>query len=295
MLQITPNYLGGKQGIQNILNNYYEQQIKKISNSSRQLTARKLIEEGLIVDGARVSLAESIVSNNFQVKGELLQQLLETRLIRVETTHLGRAYEVSHDTLVDPILASYERRRAKELQAEREKALILEQQQRELELEKARAKFRRVLLLAIVGIILFLGAMIALWFANQKKNEAIEAKLRAKTAEIEAKNAEDRAIKIAIENKKKADSLTLQEQIIKDQFDDLSKVLKAKTQAELGRKEALDHLEIALKLEKKSSENAKSRALSAEALLVQDKNITRAMRLAEASLQHDAQKRHFQN
>ncbi|MCP4439923.1 MAG: hypothetical protein GY810_13340 [Aureispira sp.] len=114
MLQITPAYLGGKIGIQHILNNYYEEQIQSIEDVQQKLIARQVIEEGLIVGGVRVSLAEAIVKRNYRVSDELLSQLLKTRLIRIENTHLGRAFEVSHDTLVEPILESFSKRFEKE-------------------------------------------------------------------------------------------------------------------------------------------------------------------------------------
>lgn len=157
LIQVTPNYLGGADGIQNILNNYYEQQIASIGNAEEQLAARKLIEEGLIVDGARVSLAAAIVKNNFGIAEKLLEQLLHTRLIRVENTHLGRAYEVSHDTLVRPILKSYETRRLEEERLAQQRLLQQEQKKR-----------RRFRLIAILGTLLSIAALVVLYIVWQQ-------------------------------------------------------------------------------------------------------------------------------
>lgn len=157
LIQITPNYLGGAKGIQTILNSYYEQQLASIAKEEEQLAARRLIEEGLIVDGARVSLAAAIVKNNYAIEEELLEQLLHTRLIRVENTHLGRAYEVSHDTLVQPILKSYETRRLEEERLEQQRLL-----------EKEQKKRRRFRLIAMLGTLLFIAALVGLYIVWQQ-------------------------------------------------------------------------------------------------------------------------------
>jgi hypothetical protein len=129
-LIVEASDLGGNEGIQNILNNYYNTQIRKIKNPEEQLAARRLIEEGLIVDGTRVSLGEASVRNSFKISDELLQQLLATRLIRIENTHLGKAYEVSHDTLVEPISKSAELRLRREAELKLQEELAIERRKK---------------------------------------------------------------------------------------------------------------------------------------------------------------------
>ena len=92
---ITPEHIGGAAGIQKILNNYYESRITGLGAESDQLLARKLVEEGLIVDGVRVSLAERIIHKSYQITPELLKKIERTRIIKPEDTPLGKAYEVS--------------------------------------------------------------------------------------------------------------------------------------------------------------------------------------------------------
>lgn len=126
---VTPDYLKEKStdsikaGIQNILNNYYESKLAELSAADSG-KVRKFIEEGLIeanphdpTHGKRVNVAEARVQNKYDITEKLLQQLLYTRLIRAENTHLGRVYEVSHDTLVTPILQSLAIRKTQETQA----------------------------------------------------------------------------------------------------------------------------------------------------------------------------------
>lgn len=125
-IHVTPNYLKTqpmdtiKQGIQNILTNYYESKLREFPKKL-QLSLRTFLEEGLIeinvndpTHGKRVNVAEARVQNKYGIAERILQKLLHTRLIRAENTHLGRVYEISHDTLVMPILKSYQNRKATE-------------------------------------------------------------------------------------------------------------------------------------------------------------------------------------
>ncbi len=160
---VTSDFYGGSQGIDDILNDYYEREIRKIGNQEEQTLARKFIEEGLIIDGSRVSVSEVGAINQFEISEELLQRLRNCRLIRAENTHLGKAYEVSHDTLVAPILKSYEKRKRAEEKIENAKKL--EAEHRAFEIEKK--KRRRANILAGLGFLLFFVASIALFKAIQ--------------------------------------------------------------------------------------------------------------------------------
>lgn len=174
---VTPDYLGGKEGIQHILNGYYERQIASVGSEVEQLLARKLIEEGLIVEGARVSLAESILLTRYKIPPTLLAKLLDTRLIRIENTHLGRAYEVSHDTLVEPILESYSKRAQREHEAmlrqrAEEQQRLLQQQAQEHQAQTRRQ--RRV----TIGVIVVAGFMAAAFVYAWRQGAATEKALQ---------------------------------------------------------------------------------------------------------------------
>lgn len=220
---VTHDYLGGAVGIQSILNDYYEQRIAMIGNEKEQMQVRKLIEESLIVEGARVSLAETILLNRYKIPAELLWRLLNTRLIRVENTHLGRAYEVAHDTLVAPILKSYQERSQREQQEreerERQAALAKEMelrrqaQAKEEEMRKQINRQRRI----IIGFVLLGGLMaaafiFALWqwrVANEtsskleKSNVQLEQNAHTLQAQKDSlKSSEQRFIQqVHIQNK----------------------------------------------------------------------------------------------
>lgn len=175
---IEKEHIGGSEGIDLILNNYYENAIKSIGKEEEQAKVRKLIEEGLIVDGTRVSLAESFILSRYDLSSELLQKVLNTRIIKPENTHLGKAYEVSHDTLVAPIVNSYEKRQQEELrlqmQAEKERLAA------EAEVQKRKRK-RVLILLILVSIVMLVIVVLLFWVlklrdkanAELAKNESI--------------------------------------------------------------------------------------------------------------------------
>ncbi|MGI9547555.1 MAG: hypothetical protein ACR2MM_09985 [Flavobacteriaceae bacterium] len=78
--------------------------------------ARNLVENALIVDGNRVPVADRIISAKYLVKKELLDILVDKRLLRSERNSVGGlSYELCHDTLIAPIQKSATSRRQKVL------------------------------------------------------------------------------------------------------------------------------------------------------------------------------------
>lgn len=159
---VTPDYLGEEQGIREILKNYYNTQVSLLGTDEEQMAARKLLEEGLIVNKRRIGVAQAVVKETYNISDDLLEKLLTSRLIRPEDTRLGRTYEISHDTLVKPILAAYEKRRIKEEQI----AAIEEQKQKRKEEEHQRIEKERkakIIRLTTVITLLSILAGIAVW------------------------------------------------------------------------------------------------------------------------------------
>lgn len=185
--QIQVAQVGGEEGIKQILNSYYELKIQSLGVKAEQLLARKLIEENMIVDGIRVSLAEPIVLR--EISADLLKELLRTRIIKPENTHLGNAYEVSHDTLVKPILKSYDKRYKKEqaLAAEAERIrLEKEAQAQKLKIETEQRKRKRAQRIATIAIVLAIVAVLAVGIASLMTFRANQAQKSAEEQKIEA-------------------------------------------------------------------------------------------------------------
>lgn len=100
----VPEVLGG------VLETYYEEQIARIARGSRRRVLRRLCETGLILDGRRTSVDQAILEKSFGVTADELGRLTDSRLLRAVPRLDSVQYELSHDTLVGPILAVRDKR-----------------------------------------------------------------------------------------------------------------------------------------------------------------------------------------
>lgn len=92
--------------VKGVLQNYYEEQLKLVGGAEEQAVCRSVLEDYLLSGEWRASLLENQIIQLLKGDRDLLHKLLESRLIKVENTHLGTTYEISHDSLVSPILKS---------------------------------------------------------------------------------------------------------------------------------------------------------------------------------------------
>lgn len=161
-----------------IFEKHYDRQINQLAKGKEQMLARKLIEEGLIFEEAerRIALYEGIIFQDYGVGNELLKKLVNTHLLRAEPDPRGGfVYELSHDTLVAPVLIAKTRRLTEEAKIFQEKQLT----QKNLELEQERKKRRQARIIAGAGFSLALVAIIALFFAVNSYQKAQKAEARA--------------------------------------------------------------------------------------------------------------------
>lgn len=103
--------LGGEEGLQVILSCFYRDAIDKISSQFRRFglkrRLRSICEYGLITEsGGRLLREESTIRKENGISGEVLSAMVECRLIRKETRLGDNYFELTHDTLIDPILDS---------------------------------------------------------------------------------------------------------------------------------------------------------------------------------------------
>ena len=105
---------------------FYTDAINSLDIKEREKAA-KLIENESIRNKQRISLDEYICSEYISV--EALKLLVDNRLLRSEQNSFGRySYELSHDTLVEPISEAAEKRKRKEEKQRLEKERELERQ-----------------------------------------------------------------------------------------------------------------------------------------------------------------------
>ncbi len=155
-----------------IFKRHYDSLIGEIKDASGRKAAQKLIEDHLIVEGNRVALPEIVITSRHNIPPAILHQLVNSRLLRVEpNTTGGFSYEISHDTLVIPIL---EARRLRIEIEERERA---EQERRE-ELQKMREKQRRqrTIIVIVAGAALLSIGLAIYGFWQQHKAQTLADK-----------------------------------------------------------------------------------------------------------------------
>ncbi|MEO6328177.1 MAG: WD40 repeat domain-containing protein [Ginsengibacter sp.] len=168
-LVVEPDMLGD---LQNIFRTQYDKLINNIEPAQKQLAARLLIENKLIIDGNRVSLPDVVVLKEKEIDKDLIAYLHDTHhILRSEpNTTGGISYELSHDTLVAPIL------KAKNEREEKEEIVRLETE-RQKELKQHKARIRKIRNRSIVAGVIVLVVLSAISiFAYTKNAEATRLK-----------------------------------------------------------------------------------------------------------------------
>jgi tetratricopeptide (TPR) repeat protein len=103
--------LGGKTGMRKVLQGFYERRMWALGSVWKQKRVRKLCEKGLIDNRSRLSLEQGYIRRKYNVSKAVLSQLVDGRLLRSEPRVGSVYYELSHDTLVEPILQSQQERK----------------------------------------------------------------------------------------------------------------------------------------------------------------------------------------
>lgn len=185
--EVEPSFYGGKEGLEHEIRNFYQKQLQSLPEVFTRRTARKvadpeafilkaqsLIEESLVTPiGRRCSMVDDFLTTTWEVDQEFLDTLVDTRLLRKELRLDDYYYEISHDTLLPPIIESRDTRRRQE-KADQEKADLQERlneearqreaMQAELQaLRERRRLARRVALFSLttIGLMVLFG----IWFS----------------------------------------------------------------------------------------------------------------------------------
>jgi len=185
---VTPADLGD---LETIFTRHYDDLIAQIQDIEQRLAARRLIEEHLIQEGSRVPLPEVVITRRHNIGSALLSFLENNRLIRREpNTTGGFSFEISHDTLVEPILKSYQVRKAEDdrLEAERCKAekvaaAFLIAAKEKAEREKKLKELRLIVMVVSFTLIISLGLTLFGFYQKKRADiqtqQAIEQKKQA--------------------------------------------------------------------------------------------------------------------
>ncbi len=129
--------------IDTILDQFYTDQINQLKDPELILLTRKAIEDNLTDAGKRTNLLPSQFEPELDNNSQLIEYLLNARLIRTEATLRGITYELSHDKLIIPVEKAKRIRQEHEAFREQTRQLQLETQQKEHELEVKRAELEK--------------------------------------------------------------------------------------------------------------------------------------------------------
>jgi len=175
------------------LNFYIDLMMQLNLNDAQRINAKILVEDGLIEEATqrRLQLAKEQIKLKYEIDDEILNKLVDSRLLRTEDRDNFRVYEISHDTLVAPILEARRERveKEEELKTEAEnleKLRIANEKAEKERVERDRERKRQRRVIAIVGSVAVV-ALIALVFAVVLYFQAQEA---TKEAEKSRKDAE---------------------------------------------------------------------------------------------------------
>jgi energy-coupling factor transporter ATP-binding protein EcfA2 len=176
-------------GMANLYESYYRRKLEELDPHTRQ-AAQLVLEEGLLAEdpatgeGRRMSMDSRALVAQFGhigVNETLLKSLSDTFLIRPEVNTVGGvSYEISHDTLVAPVLKAKTARRMEEeritalRRQEAAEAQANEERAKRLEAERQRKRARLLAGLAIVGLVFALISMAWAFSAQRTAQERLE-------------------------------------------------------------------------------------------------------------------------
>lgn len=241
---ITTAFYGGEPGIEQILSQFYTNTLNAIPDAKQREKARRLLEDHLVKSERRVSVDETTIIQTHGVSTETLDLLVNKRLLRQDVRETGEYFEISHDTLLTPILKS----------------------KLDWEAAEATKRMRRLIGLVFLMLVVVAGAVgFGIW-AFRQKDEAERQKAEAQKQTVIA----DDKTRIAKEETAKAQAAKLRSDSLLDQ------VL-----AEQGRtRAALDDAQRKEEARKKE-ENEKNK-LRFEELLKQAETLFKAKLLPNA-------------
>ncbi len=98
---------GGEPALAATLAQFYTRAIEAVSEPRMRAPARRLCEEYLISpEGRRLSLEALEIRKQLRLSERALQELVDSRLLRTDRRSDNLYYELGHDALVEPILAT---------------------------------------------------------------------------------------------------------------------------------------------------------------------------------------------
>jgi hypothetical protein len=212
---VTAQDLGSSDALKRVLSSFYEDSLAAICDKftdepDLRQRLEKLCEYGFITGrGRRLLREESTIMQEDGVSPEILRDMVELRLLRKEPRVGDNYYELTHDTLIEPIQLSRldrEERAAREA----EEARAREAQERAEQEHKLRGRVRKAVAVALA---LLVAVGVAGWMGVTAAKKQVAAEAVAKKATKVAAVEKEKAVKAkevaddALEQSEKAKNL----------------------------------------------------------------------------------------
>jgi tetratricopeptide (TPR) repeat protein len=95
---------GGPSGLEQLVHNYYGEEIAKLKDLATRRRVVEMFEQGLLdQSGKRLMLEQGEIQRQYKVDEEALNRLVDSRLLRREPRNESIFYEISHDRLTEVI------------------------------------------------------------------------------------------------------------------------------------------------------------------------------------------------
>jgi hypothetical protein len=108
---LTIEDIGGEAALRNTLKDFYRRALAALPGRRVRKAARRLCENFLISpEGRRLSLEENEIKRQLRLSSETLRHLVSNRLLRCDSRADSIYFELSHDALIEPVLATRQAR-----------------------------------------------------------------------------------------------------------------------------------------------------------------------------------------
>src|SRR5262249_3008622 len=108
---LTIEDIGGEAALRDTLKEFYRRALAAVPDRRVRTAARRLCENFLISpEGRRLSLEENEIKRQLRLPSETLRLLVSNRLLRCDSRADSIYYELSHDALIEPVLATRQAR-----------------------------------------------------------------------------------------------------------------------------------------------------------------------------------------
>jgi hypothetical protein len=99
--------IGGEAALRATLQDFYKQEIRALSRRRQRRAVYRLCEEYLISpQGRRLSIDGNEIHRQLKLSGEVLGKLVNRRLLRSDQRADSTYYQLSHDTLLEPVMTT---------------------------------------------------------------------------------------------------------------------------------------------------------------------------------------------